>query len=200
MKTGVLATMYGTGPKTLSEQLGISKEEAIKFLDDFLETYPKIKEFMDGLVKEAKRNGHIRMLLGRKRRVPAIHSRKFGEQRRAERQIKNSYVQGSAAIQTKKTMIAVDEWCQRKTEEFGELFTLVFSIHDEIGIYAPEHLITPELVEEFESIMLETVKLSVPNRTDIEISYRWGEGMAPEQYFLAKGYCEDYKKGSGVNV
>lgn len=194
MKTGVLATMYGTGPKTLSEQLGISVDEAIEFLDDFLETYPRIKKFMDGLVKQAKRDGSIRMLMGRKRRVPMIHSRKFGEQRRAERQIKNSYVQGSAAIQTKATMLAVDKWCQQKTAETGEEWRIAFSIHDEIGIYAPE-TVTREEVDEFERIMLETVKLSVPNKTDIEISYRWGDGMTKDQFFMAREVCAEYERG-----
>ncbi|MBX6360524.1 MAG: DNA polymerase I [Acidobacterium ailaaui] len=176
MKTGVLAVMYGTSPPTLAKQLGITKEEAEKFINDFYREYKHVKRFMDGLVQHCKKYGYIRMLYGRKRRVKGINSRNFWERSRAERQIKNSFVQGSAAIQTKKTMIEVGKLCDRKS------WQLAFSIHDEIGNYVPE-TITREDVKEFENVMLNTVKLNVPNKTDIEISRRWGEGMSVDEFF-----------------
>lgn len=194
MKTGMLATMYGTGPFTLAKQLDITVDEAKQFLRDFDDTYRHVARFMQGLVKECQQSGSIRMLMGRKRRVPTINSRDFREKRKAERQVKNSFVQGSAAIQTKRTMIALDEWCQNKTQETGKLWTIAFSIHDEIGAYIPEEYLTPEIVREYEDIMLNTVTLSVPNKTDIEISYRWGHGMTREQYFMARAFLADYER------
>ncbi|ASN68058.1 putative DNA polymerase I [uncultured Caudovirales phage] len=179
MKTGLLAVMYGTGPFTLGKQLGITKEEAQQFIDDFYAEYTCVKSFMDGLVVQCKKTGYIRMLYGRKRRVPLIKSRDYREKSRAERQIKNSFVQGSAAIQTKKTMIAVAELCERKG------WIPAFSIHDEIGLYAQDN-ITHEDVREFEEVMLNTVKLAVPNKTDIEISLRWGHGYSVEEWFDGK--------------
>jgi DNA polymerase-1 len=74
------------------------------------------------------------------------------------------------------TVIAIGELCDRKGWE------LAFSIHDEIGVYAPE-TISREDVKEFEDVMLNTVKLNVPNKTDIEISKRWGEGKSVEEWF-----------------
>ena len=176
MKTGVLAVMYGTGETTLAKQLGITVPEAKKFIADFYQEYTQVKAFMDGLVTYGKKHGYIRMLYGRKRRVPEIKSREFRLKSRAERQIKNSFVQGSAAIQTKKTMIEVDRLNESKN------WTLAFSIHDEIGDYVPEN-ITREDAKEFENVMLNTVKLNVPNKTDIEISRRWGEGMSVDEFF-----------------
>jgi DNA polymerase-1 len=176
MKTGVLAVMYGTSAPTLAKQLGITKDEAEKFITDFYNEYRDVKRFMDGLVTHCKKHGFIRMLFGRKRRVKEINSRNFWERSRAERQIKNSFVQGSAAIQTKKTMIEVGKLCERKG------WQVAFSIHDEIGVYAPE-TISIEDVHEFEAVMLNTVKLNVPNKTDIEISQRWGEGKTIKEWF-----------------
>lgn len=180
MKTGLLAVMYGTGETTLAKQLGITVPEAKQFIADFYNEYKHVKAFMDGLVEHCRKHGYIRMLYGRKRRVPDIKAREFWKKARAERQIKNSFVQGSAAIQTKKTMIAVDELCERKG------WTLAFSIHDEVGIYAHED-ITIEDVREFENVMLNTVKLNVPNKTDVEISKRWGNGYSVEDWFSKKG-------------
>jgi DNA polymerase-1 len=176
MKTGVLAVMYGTSPPTLAKQLGITRQEAEKFIEDFYREYSSVKKFMDGLVSYCKKHGYIRMLFGRKRRIKEINSRQFWEKSRAERQIKNSFVQGSAAIQTKKTMIEIGKLCERKG------WQVAFSIHDEIGVYAPEN-ITIEEVKEFENVMLNTVKLNVPNKTDIEISLRWGEGFSIDNWF-----------------
>lgn len=176
MKTGILAVMYGTGETTLAKQLDISVQEAKDFIANFYKEYAQVKAFMDGLVAYCKKHGYIRMLYGRKRRVPEIKSRDFRIKSRSERQIKNSFVQGSAAIQTKKTMIAVDELCERKG------WTLAFSIHDEVGLYAHESL-TQADVKEFEEVMLNTVKLNVPNKCDVEISKVWGVGQSVEEYF-----------------
>jgi DNA polymerase I len=176
MKTGVLAVMYGTGETTLAKQLGITVPEAKAFIADFYKEYTHVKAFMDGLVTYCKKHGFIRMLFGRKRRIKEINSRQFWERSRAERQIKNSFVQGSAAIQTKKTMIGIGKLSDR----YG--WQIAFSIHDEIGDYVPED-ITLEQVREFENVMLETVKLNVPNKSDIEISRRWGEGMSIAEFF-----------------
>lgn len=185
MKTGMLAVMYGTGPKTLSNQLGITVDEAKKFLEDFYKTYTKVGKFLKSLENDAKRKGFIRMLGGRKRRLPNANSRIYKEKSYAERQAKNSYVQGSAAIQTKMTMIAIDEWCRERTETTGKSYQIAFSIHDEIGVYVPED-ISREEVAEFERIMLETVVLDVPNKTDLELSLRWGNGVGVEEWFAQK--------------
>jgi DNA polymerase I len=176
MKTGVLAVMYGTGETTLAKQLGITVPEAKAFIADFYKEYTQVKAFMDGLVMYCKKHGFIRMLYGRKRRVKEINSRQFWEKSRAERQIKNSFVQGSAAIQTKKTMIEIGKLSDKNG------WQIAFSIHDEIGDYVPED-ITLDQVREFESTMLDTVKLNVPNKSDIEISRRWGEGMSIAEFF-----------------
>lgn len=119
--------------------------------------------------------------MGRKRRLPEAKSKDRWEQFRALRQATNAIIQGSAAIQTKLTMIETQKLCRRKG------WTMAFCVHDEQAVYAPES-ITLEDVKEFEDIMLNSVKLHVPNKTDLEISYRWGEGIGIEKWFsMRKG-------------
>lgn len=176
MKVGILAVMYGTSPKTLAEQLGITQAEAENFIEKFFRKYTQVKRWIDGNVRFARKHGYVLMLGGRKRRLPGINSRDRRERRRAERQCTNAIIQGSAAIQTKLTMIELSKLCKRKG------WQMALTVHDEIGVYAPE-TITLEDVKEFESVMLNTVKLRVPNKTDIEISRRWGEGKSVREWF-----------------
>ncbi|MRX54659.1 DNA polymerase I [Bacillus idriensis] len=176
MKTGILAVMYGVGPKTLADQLDITEAEAKAFVADFYKAYPKVKAWIDGNEKFAKKYGYVEMYMGRKRRLPEAKSRERGLQFRAIRQATNAIIQGSAAIQTKLTMIETQKLCRRKG------WTLAWSCHDEQGVYAPE-TITMDDVKEFEAVMLNTVKLIVPNKTDLEISYRWGEGKSIKEWF-----------------
>ncbi|PAD91653.1 hypothetical protein CHH52_13605 [Shouchella clausii] len=176
MKTGILAVMYGVGPKTLAEQLDITEKEARDFVENFYETYPRVKAWIDSNEQFAKKYGYVKMLYGRKRRLPEAKSRDRFVQFRAMRQATNAIIQGSAAIQTKKTMIELQRLCRAKG------WQMAFSVHDELGIYANEDL-TIEDIKEFEAVFINTVKLSVPNKTDVEISRRWGEGMTIDEYF-----------------
>lgn len=62
---------------------------------------------------------------------------------------------------------------------------MAFSVHDEVAVYAPETL-TRDDVADFEAVMLNTLRLDVPNKTDIEISRRWGEGFPVDEWFKNK--------------
>src|SRR5690606_10192532 len=131
---GFLATMYGTGPKTLAQQLDISEKEAREFLEQFARRYRKVSAWVNGNEEHAKKYGYVTMYKGRKRRLPEARSRDKWEQFRAMRQATNAIIQGSSAIHTKITLINVQELCRRKG------WTLAFTVHDEIGLYAPEDI------------------------------------------------------------
>lgn len=180
MKVGILAVMYGVGPKTLADQLSITEAEAKAFVGDFYKAYPRVKDWIDGNEAFAKKHGYVEMFMGRKRRLPEAKSRDRGLQFRALRQATNAIIQGSAAIQTKLTMIELQKLCRRKG------WQMAWTCHDENGVYAPEN-ITLEDVKEFENIFLDTVKLRVPNKTDIEISRRWGAGYSIDEWFKQNG-------------
>lgn len=183
MKFGVLSVMYGTGAKTLAGQLGITEAEAQQFIDDFYVTFKDVATWIEANKAYARKYGFVWMIGEyRKRRLP--QAQKAGdkwEQFRAERQATNAIIQGSASIQTKLTMIALQKWCENKRAN-GREFYLCATIHDEVLIYAPLNVTRAE-VDEFRSIMVNTFKLSVPNKTDIEIMIRWGEGVSVDKWF-----------------
>jgi DNA polymerase I len=180
LKMGILAVMYGTTPPTLAQQLKISVDEAEEFIDTFFTKYSGAKQWQADILRYARRNGYIRMLGGRKRRLPDINAREAWKVRRAQRQTLNSIIQGSAAVQTKITMVKLDEWAEDKPG-----FGIALQVHDEIGMYVPD-TITPEEVAEFENIMLNSVALEVPNKVDVEAAYRWNVGV--EWDSTAKGW------------
>lgn len=175
-KTIVLAILYGTSPKTVAQSLKIEVNEALKIIEDFFRKFPKVAKWIEGNKEDARVKGYVEMMFGRKRRLPGARSTDKWERLRAERQATNAIIQGSAAIQTKLTIIALQKLCRRKG------WRLLATVHDEVLVLAPV-TITREEVQEFEDVMINTVKLRVPNKTDIEIQTRWGEGMKPEEYF-----------------
>lgn len=186
MKTGMLASLYGTGPTTLATQLGGSVQEAKDFLKTFFERYSHIKSWIDETQTFAKRNGYVWLdKQQRKRRLPAARKRVRpgvydGEQQGALRQGPNAVIQGTSAIQSKTTLINVHELCKRKGWE------LLCTIHDEILILMPEDF-TREDIAEYEAVILNSYTFGdVPNKTDIEVSKRWGAGVSLDDWFKNK--------------
>jgi DNA polymerase-1 len=181
----VLASMYGTGPKTLGQQLGISEKEAKAFLDDFFKRLPKVKAWIDENTKFVRKYGFVYMDgKQRKRRLPTALDRKatYGQKRQADRQATNARVQGSSAIQSKTTLNALYQLCLRKQAQ-GKNWRMWVTVHDEALLVVPD-TITREEVDEFASVMVNTYQFgNVPNKCDIEISRRWGEGKTVEEWF-----------------
>jgi DNA polymerase-1 len=185
MKVGVLASLYGTGPATLAQQLGISVDEAKAFLDDFFARLPGVKKWIDDTKASAEKNGYVWMdRQQRKRRLPeaTLKTRgwqdpKRGEKMRALRQGPNAVVQGTSAIQTKATIVELHEMCKRKG------WRLWATVHDEMLLLVPED-ITREDIAEFEYVMVNSYKFgNVRNKTDIELMTIWGEGKTIKEWF-----------------
>lgn len=181
MKVGVLSCMYGTGPATLAQQLGITRPEADAFIEDFFKRLPMVQAWIDGNKRYAARHGFVWMDgEQRKRRLPDAKKRVRGYDRdksRAERQATNAIIQGSSAIQTKVTLIALHDLCKRKG------WQLWATVHDEVLLVVPEDITDAE-VSEFERVMLESYPFGeVPNKTDIELGRCWGEMKSRKEWF-----------------
>jgi DNA polymerase-1 len=187
MKFGILSVMYSTGPKTLASQIGTTEKVAKAFIDAFYAKYQKVGKWIEANNEFTAKNGYIEMLYGRKRRLADINSRDKWTRIKTERKVTNARIQGSAAIQTKLTMIAIYEWC------LAHGYEMLFSIHDEIAVLVPE-TISREKIEEFNDIMINTVKLSITNKSDVEISRRWAEGMSVDQYLTGVVNRDDFTK------
>src|SRR5690625_4344849 len=200
MKVVLLSSMYGASKFGLSRTLGISVDEAEEFRQTFFDTYKKIGAFIDKAQAFAKRNGFV--WIGdkaRKRRLPDARGRetfipwgkwndpaykqardKNGAISRSMRQAPNAMVQGLAAIQTKITMLKLDELIKRKGWQWFA------PIHDELAIYTADDL-SAEDIAEIDCIMTQSYLLDgVDNASDIEIQRRWGESITAEEYINGK--------------
>ncbi len=122
--------VYGISSFGLSQDLSISRKEASEYIEQYFETYPKVKEFLDGLVSDAKKNGYITTMFGRRRPVPELSSSNFMQRSFGERVAMNSPIQGTAADIIKIAMIRV--W--RALRDQGLKSKLILQVHDELVI------------------------------------------------------------------
>jgi DNA polymerase-1 len=122
--------VYGISSFGLGEDLGISRKEAAEYIDQYFETYPKIKEFLDTMVADAKEKGYAKTMYGRRRPVPELTSGNFMQRSFGERVAMNSPIQGTAADIIKIAMIRVHD---RLAAE-GLSSRLILQVHDELLI------------------------------------------------------------------
>ena len=122
--------VYGISSFGLSEDLSISRKEAAAYIEQYFETYPQVKQFIDSLVKDAKKNGYAVTLYGRRRPVPELFSSNFMQRSFGERVAMNSPIQGTAADIIKIAMIRVFERLKKE----GLKSKLILQVHDELLI------------------------------------------------------------------
>jgi DNA polymerase-1 len=166
------AVVYGAGPEKVAAMAGITVKEAKRFLEIHMEMFPEIYRFKDKVLRVAKerRPPHIRTLLGRKRRLPALWSKDYGSRGYAERQAVNSLIQGSAADIIKLAMV-------RLHQSLEPDMRLILSVHDELVTLCPEDKADrcAEIVKEAMLGEGITGLLSVPLSSDLKIVDRWSE-------------------------
>ncbi|XP_015110592.1 DNA polymerase theta [Diachasma alloeum] len=108
--------IYGMGTRSLAETLQVDEAEAKVFVETFMRSYPGVRAWLAEVVEEARRDGFVETLMGRRRALPALRSDAPGERGQAERQAVNTKVQGSAADLAKKAMVDVDARMAREFE------------------------------------------------------------------------------------
>jgi DNA polymerase-1 len=126
--------IYGISAFGLSEQLGISREEAGAYIDTYLARFPRVQEFIARTIAEATKDGFVTTLLGRRRMIPELRSSNRQMRSLGERLAVNTIMQGTAADVIKVAMIAI----HRRLREEGLESRLVLQIHDELLLEAPE--------------------------------------------------------------
>ncbi len=160
--------IYGISDFGLSNNLNISRQQARKYIDSYLERYVKVKEFMDKIVESAKDKGYVTTLLHRTRHLPEINSRNFNVRSFGERMAMNTPIQGSAADIIKIAMVRVAEELKR-----GEYKArLVLQVHDELIVETPEDEVDSVAILLRKS-MEEAIKLDVPLKVDLSIAENW---------------------------
>ena len=125
--------MYGISAFGLSQQLGISREEAGAYIERYFERLPKVREFIDQTVKDARKQGWVATVFGRRRPVPEIRSTNFQTRSLGERLAVNSIIQGSAADIIKVAMVRI----HRRLRDEAVSGHLLLQVHDELVAEAP---------------------------------------------------------------
>ena len=162
--------VYGISSFGLSQDLSISKKEAAEYIEQYFETYPDVKKFLDKTVENAKQNGYVTTLYGRRRPIPELSSGNFMQRSFGERVAMNSPIQGTAADIMKLAMIHV--WERLHKENLKS--RLILQVHDELLIETlaeEEELVRQILTEE----MQHAAELSVTLEIDLHTGENWYE-------------------------
>ena len=162
--------VYGISAFGLSQDLNISRKEAQEYIDRYFETYPKIKEFLDKAVADAKEKGAISTMFGRIRPIPELSSSNFMQKQFGERIAMNSPIQGTAADIIKIAMIRVHDRLIRE----GFASRLILQVHDELLIETAESE-KDAVIALLEEEMAGAVSLSVEMEVGTECGYNWYE-------------------------
>ena len=162
--------VYGISSFGLSQDLSITRKEAAEYIEQYFATYPGVKRFLDRSVSEAKDNGYVTTMFGRRRPVPELSSSNFMQRSFGERVAMNSPIQGTAADIIKLAMIRV----HRRLKEEGLKSKLILQIHDELLIetYENEKEQVKRILEEE---MVHAADLSVKLEIDLHTGYDWYE-------------------------
>ncbi|WP_067730537.1 DNA polymerase I [Oceanobacillus damuensis] len=160
--------VYGISDYGLSQNLGITRKEAKRFIERYFESYPGVKTYMEEIVQEAKHKGFVTTLMNRRRYLPEITSRNFNVRSFAERTAMNTPIQGSAADIIKKAMI--DLYWKLKDEKLQA--RILLQVHDELILEAPKEEID-KLKEIVPEMMENTVELNVPLKVDYAYGGSW---------------------------
>ncbi|SHF55759.1 DNA polymerase I [Dysgonomonas macrotermitis] len=169
-KTANFGIIYGISVFGLAERLSIPRSESKVLIDGYFESYPKVKEYMDNIIVQARETGYVETILGRKRFLPDINSRNTTVRGYAERNAINAPIQGSAADIIK---IAMNNIAKR-FENANLKSKMILQVHDELNF----NVFTDEL-SHVEQIVIDEMekayKLSIPLKADSGTGKNWLE-------------------------
>ncbi|MCH3904627.1 MAG: DNA polymerase I [Lactobacillus sp.] len=160
--------VYGISDYGLSKNLGISRQQAKHFIEQYFEQYPQIKTYMDQAVQRAREKGYAETIMHRRRYLPDIHAKNFNVRSFAERTAINSPIQGSAADIIKIAMINM----QRKLDELHLKTKMVLQVHDELIFDVPKDELNT-IKKIVPQIMQAAVRLDVPLTADSNWGHNW---------------------------
>jgi len=166
-KVLVLSIAYGVGPDKIAKQIGCTLTEAKTLLDDFGKKFNAINKYRLLVVSSTRQKGYVTTILGRRRYLPEITSKNFGDKAGAERQAFNTRIQGSAADIMKLAMIRAQDMIPKEAK-------LLLTVHDELVTLTPDNKVeeTAEAIRE----AMEGIKLlDVPLLADVKTVQRWGQ-------------------------
>ena len=167
-KTVNYAVIYGMGSSALAKQLGIARTEAKSFIHSYFERLPRVKEYMEGVVQQARLDGYVKTLMGRRRPLPDLNSGNPGARAYAERAAANAPLQGTAADIIKLAMVRLSG----PMAEVSPDCRMLLQVHDDLVFELPQRDVkqVAELVRE---VMEGAVELSVPLVVEPKVGVNW---------------------------
>ena len=162
--------VYGMGPYGLSKELGISASSAQNFIDDYFVRYPKVRDYVSQIETQVQRQGFVKTILGRRRKLPDINSSNVQLREFARRQAINAPIQGSCADLIKIAMVRIVKELKDKKLKTK----LIIQIHDEL-IFD----VAPKELDQVKSIVKQgmegAIKLDVPVKVNIKHGRNWAD-------------------------
>ena len=166
-KTVNFATLYGQGPFGLARQLGISMDDAKRFIAQYFERFAGVRRFLDEQVAQARESGYVETLLGRRRYIPELRARAWNVRQFGERVAQNTPIQGTAADLIKVAMIRV-----REVVGDGPGARMLLQVHDEL-VFEVEEGRVADLTDTVVDVMESALELNVPLRVDVGSGRTW---------------------------
>lgn len=162
--------MYGMSAFGLAKQLDISRGEAQQYVDMYFDRYPGVKAYMDGIREQAREQGFVETVFGRRLYLPEINARNAPRRQYAERSAINAPMQGTAADIIKRAMIRVQDWLQSS----GSDARMIMQVHDELVFEVAEKSVDAVRDSVIE-LMCSAADLSVPLAVDAGVGVNWDE-------------------------
>lgn len=162
--------IYGISAFGLAQNIGVSNTEAKRYIDGYFERYPKVREFIDRTIEEARTKGYVTTLFGRRRFIPELSSSAAALRASGERAAVNTPIQGTAADMIKIAMIRI----HRRLKQEGLSARIILQIHDELVLEVPNAEIDTarHIVRDG---MENVAELSVPVKVDMGVGRNWDE-------------------------
>jgi DNA polymerase-1 len=162
--------IYGMSAFGLARQLGVARAAAQSYVELYFARYPGVRRYMDATREQARRDGYVETVFGRRLYLPEIHSRNRQLQQGAERAAINAPMQGTAADIIKRAMITIDAWCQRPEVPAK----LLMQVHDELVLEVAEDFIDQAALE-VGARMSAAAQLAVPLKVEVGSGLNWDQ-------------------------
>ncbi len=162
--------IYGMSAFGLARQLGITRTEAQQYVSLYFERYPGVKKYMDSIREQARAQGYVETLFGRRLYLPDINDKNVQRRQYAERTAINAPMQGTAADIIKRAMIQIDDWIQPEQLDCK----MIMQVHDELVFEVRSDsadLIKQAVIQR----MVAAVELTVPLVVDAAVGSNWDE-------------------------
>lgn len=163
--------IYGMSAFGLSQQIGVERREAQRYMDLYFERYPGVLDYMERTRKQASEQGYVETLDGRRLYLPEINSKNAIRRKASEREAINAPMQGTAADIIKKAMIAVDNWiCNERPDDVH----MIMQVHDELVFEVRESYLENANIM-IHKLMESSMELAIPLKVEVGVGNNWDE-------------------------